>query len=287
MQVSPRPSRGRTLRLSLVRTETEYFLSKLSSPSYLKLRTVPLERKYRFIISDFTHEEYENFKSDFIEEIDFLRLSDVSFQSLVGVASGNEIFLSGFESRGAGRVSFNSRDTGWDHWELYKEMKREADRGIKPFFLQFQKDDTQISLRKDLNFFVSKIDREAARWINFLSTEIMKNYRASFEELSNFKIKRKTDRESNPQMLSIVFTGQFNDFRGIISNIESEFSLKYVRKDPVNPEILIQDKRLPESFIRLDFRFPYLIAVPSLRTNLESSLALMDIVLSNGGTRVA
>ena len=287
IQVSPKPSRGRTVRMSLVRTESDYFLSKLSSQAYLRLRTVPVDRKYRLIVSDFTHEEYAGFKSDFINDIDFLRLSDEAFQSMISTASEDELLLDGFDASGAGRVSFNSKDTGWDHWKMYEELRAQSDRGLKPYVLSFRKGDLSLTVRKDLNFFVTRLERETAMWIHTIITEVLKRAKESFDNLSKFKVRQRYDQNTPPSVIPIIFSDFGAGFPAIVKSMEPEFNIRYVTKDPVDPVVMFQDRRLPGSSIRLTMRHPYVIATPEIRTNLESTLILVDSLKGMGGKRIA
>jgi hypothetical protein len=273
--------------MSMVRSDADYFLSKISRPAYLKLRTVPIERRYRFILSDLTHEEYSFLKADFVEDVDFLRLSDRVFQSLISVAFRNGFQLEGFEASGKGYVRYGREETKWDHARTYSELTELADRQVKAYVLNLGNGTVSVTARKDLNFFVTRADRESAKLVFLLATDALSQSSSLFNELSGFKLRVRNNGHGPEQIKPIIFSGSGQEIEASLDRLKSEFNVRPLLQDPIDSVLILQDKRLLKSYIRIVVRRPFLIAVPEIRTNLESVIGMVEALESAGGARVA
>ncbi len=222
------PPRGRPLRLIVSRSESSFIVPKISEPAYLSLRSIPSEKNYRLIISNFTHSEYERFKRDFSTQLKFLRIPIENFLEIVNILSETGMKFSGFSASGRGKMTVRPQPHG-DAWTLYNEMLEAINKGFRPYILDFRDDAGTISIRSDFNIFCRALAPSRVDVIHLILSRLFSSCLGLYEKFNQVRpeIKASPDTFSSYNVLRLHFA-DVADGGKMITGLRGYFNVAYV-----------------------------------------------------------
>ncbi len=186
LQITPKIMRGHTYRMVLVRTNSNFIIPPINESRYLDIRTIPLLDKYKLVITSFTHSQYEKFKMDFSDQLDFLRIPREKFLNIVNFAIDQGFTFHSFTSVGRGKIHIKAKEGESSSWDLYNEMMELIPKGFNPYMLEFRDSGQFVSIRSDFNVFATRINRDIVHLTFNVLSEILAGESDSIERYANF-----------------------------------------------------------------------------------------------------
>ncbi len=222
------PARGRSFRLIVSRSETSFIVPRISEPAYLSLRSIPFEKNYRMIVSNFTHGEYEKFKLDFSGQLKFLRIPLENFLELVNILSEAGMKFAGFSAFGRGKMTVKPEKPG-DTWALYSEMLEAINKGFRPYILDFSDAAGSLSVRSDFNIFCRTLGPARVDTIHLILSRLFSSCLGLYERLNQVRPETKASANSfsSFNILRLHFA-EATDGGKMINSLRKLFSVDYV-----------------------------------------------------------
>lgn len=281
LQSGIKPLSGRMIRLTLVRSVNTYISSKISNERYINIKSIHLEGNYRMMVTNFTHSEYSNFRKDFNDEVDFLRFSPSNFNRIVREAFENNFELIEFFSRGNGRISIKSPVDGNRSQFLLLDMENREKEGFYPYMVKLRGRDVTLRVRADCNFFLSKLDRNAAILIYQIAKLILSQESETYERLSRFRYPNWKQTGMPALMPEYVKLHPSHTQDNLKSLVRRWFNT--VSDDMGNaPITYITERNSGEWIATLRFLGDVAELVPGRRPNIDSFLTLLEILTRDG-----
>lgn len=279
LQSLPEQRKGRTTRLTLVRTTGEFFVSKIHNMRYVHIRSIPVEKNYRFIISSFTHEEYQEFKNDFWNDVDFLKIPQNDFEYLPEYARSIGYEFRNFRSSGPGTINLNSPKDQNGSKKLIEYMVENKSKGFLPYHLTFSLSRNTVSIRNDFNFFLKSNNIEIIKLVYQITDFILSKNKEKFEKYASLKLGFKlNDSDFVPITTHLINLHNEQRKKDFVTLLSTKFLMGDFERNGDVESTYVFDRHRFESSVRINFISNDVILVPTIGTKLEFLLTLDEFL---------
>lgn len=275
-QSLPLQKRGRTTRFTLVRTSGDFFINKIHNQDYFNIRSIPIEKNYRFIISSFTHEEYQNFKEDFWQDIDFLKIPRNDFEYLPEIAILSGYNFDEFKASGRGKIDIRAPENPKGSDQLLKEMEENSRRGMRPYNYTFSVSGKSVSVRSDLNFFLTTHERTSIDLVFKITEYVLSKNKADFDLYASLKILPKASAQEFMGMKTISFALPEIAKERFVRDISEWFILGKQDISSKTESIYLYEKNQDVPTFRVNFEKNKIVLVPTITSKVESIVNLKE-----------
>lgn len=279
-QSLPSQKRGRTTRFTLVRTSGDFFINKIHNQDYFNIRSIPIEKNYRFIISSFTHEEYQNFKDDFWQDVDFLKIPREDFEYLPELAILAGYNFDEFKASGRGRIDLRAPNSEKGSDQLLKDMAENTKRGMKPYHLTFSVAGKAVSVRSDLNFFLTAHERTSVDLIYRITEYVLSRNKADFDSYASLKIAPKASEREFMDIRTVSFAIPLEKKESFLRNLSEWFIIGKLDNPSETESVYLYEKNQDLPTFRINFESGRIVLVPTTTSKVESVINLKEALLA-------